>query len=91
MYSVLGHDGYAATGIASTRQLLQVIGPVNRADHPGMQQLPKFLEGSLVEYRQSEDQISAEPGIHVITIHKWRKAWLFQREAVPASVKDFNG
>jgi transposase-like protein len=33
-------------------------------------------------------QISAELGIHVITLYKWRKAWRLQGEVVPASQKD---
>jgi transposase-like protein len=42
-------------------------------------------------HRQSVAQISAELGIHVITLYKWRKAWLLQGEVVPASQKDPEG
>jgi transposase-like protein len=31
-------------------------------------------------YRQSVAQISAELGIHVITLYNWRKAWQSQRQ-----------
>jgi transposase-like protein len=42
-------------------------------------------------HRQSVAQISAELGIHVITLYKWRKAWRLQGEVVPASQKDPEG
>ena len=42
-------------------------------------------------HRQSVAQISAELGIHVITLYKWRKAWRLQGEVVPASPKDPEG
>jgi transposase len=42
-------------------------------------------------HRQSVAQISQEPGIHVITLYKWRKAWRLQGEVVPASQKDPEG
>jgi len=35
--------------------------------------------------RESVAQISAELGIHVVTLYNWRKAWRLQREVVPAS------
>jgi transposase-like protein len=38
--------------------------------------------------RQSVAQISAELGIHVVTLYNWRKAWRLQGEVVPASEKD---
>ncbi len=41
--------------------------------------------------RQSVAQISAELGIHVVTLYNWRKAWLLQGEVVPASEKDPDG
>jgi transposase-like protein len=36
-------------------------------------------------YRQSVAQISAELGIHVVTLYNWRKAWRLQGEVVLAS------
>ena len=42
-------------------------------------------------HRQSLAQISAELGIHVVTLYNWRKAWLLQGEVVPASEKDPEG
>ena len=42
-------------------------------------------------HRQSVAQISAELGIHVITLYTWRKAWRLQGEVVPASQKDPEG
>jgi len=36
-------------------------------------------------------QISAELGIHVVTLYNWRKAWRLQGEVVPASEKDPDG
>jgi len=42
-------------------------------------------------HRQSMDQISAELGIHVVTLNNWRKAWRLQGEVVPASEKDPEG
>ena len=33
-------------------------------------------------------QISAELGIHVVTLCNWRKAWRLQGEAVPAPEKE---
>ncbi|WP_231605113.1 helix-turn-helix domain-containing protein [Synechococcus sp. CBW1006] len=41
--------------------------------------------------RQSVAQISAELGIHVITLYKWRKTWRLQGELVPASDKVTDG
>ena len=41
--------------------------------------------------RQSVAQISAELGIHVVTLYNWRKIWRFQGEVVPASQKDPEG
>ncbi len=38
-------------------------------------------------YRQSVAQISAELGIHVVTLYNWRKSWRLQGEVVPASEK----
>ena len=38
--------------------------------------------------RQSVAQISAELGIHVVTLYNWRKTWRLQGEVVPASEKD---
>jgi transposase len=37
--------------------------------------------------RQSVAQISAELGIHVVTLYNWRKAWRLQGEVVSASEK----
>ena len=42
-------------------------------------------------HRQSVAQISAELGIHVVTIYNWRKTWRLQGEVVPASQKDPEG
>ena len=42
-------------------------------------------------HRQSVAQISAELGIHVVTLYNWRKTWRFQGEVVPASEKDPEG
>ena len=33
-------------------------------------------------HRQSVAEIAQELGIHVITLHKWRKAWRLQGEVV---------
>ena len=41
--------------------------------------------------RQSVAQISAELGMHVVTLYNWRKAWRLQGEVVPASEKDPDG
>jgi transposase-like protein len=41
--------------------------------------------------RQSLAQISAELGIHVVTLYNWRKSWRLQGEVVPASEKDPEG
>jgi transposase-like protein len=41
--------------------------------------------------RQSVAQISAELGIHVVTLYNWRKAWRLQGEVVPASEKEPEG
>ena len=41
--------------------------------------------------RQSVARISAELGIHVVTLYNWRKAWRLQGEVVPASEKDPEG
>ena len=43
------------------------------------------------QHRQSVGQISAELGIHVVTLYNWRKAWRLQGEVVPASEKDPDG
>ena len=40
---------------------------------------------------QSVSQISAELGIHVVTLYNWRKSWRLQGEVVPASEKDPEG
>ncbi len=42
-------------------------------------------------HRQSVAQISAELGIHVVTLYIWKKAWWLQGEVVPASEKDPDG
>jgi transposase len=42
-------------------------------------------------HRQSVAQISAELGIHVVTIYNWRKVWRLQGEAVPASGEEPKG
>jgi transposase len=42
-------------------------------------------------HRQSVAQISAELGIHVVTLYNWRKTWRLQGEVVPASQKDPEG
>jgi hypothetical protein len=42
-------------------------------------------------HRQSVAQISAELGIHVVTLYNWRKTWRLQGEVVPASKKDPEG
>ena len=41
--------------------------------------------------RQSVAQISAELGIHVVTLYSWRKAWRSEGQVVPASQKDPEG
>jgi transposase len=41
--------------------------------------------------RQSVSQISAELGIHVVTLYNWRKTWRLQGDVVPASEKDPEG
>jgi transposase-like protein len=35
--------------------------------------------------------VSAELGIHVVTLYNWRKTWRFQGEVMPASEKDPDG
>ena len=42
-------------------------------------------------HRQSVAQISAELGIHIVTLYNWRKAWRLKGEVVPASEKDPDG
>ena len=42
-------------------------------------------------HRQSVAQISAELGIHIVTLYNWRKTWRLQGEVVPASEKDPEG
>ena len=42
-------------------------------------------------HRQSVARISAELGIHVVTLYNWRKTWRLQGEVVPASEKDPEG
>jgi transposase len=42
-------------------------------------------------HRQGVAQISAELGIHVVTLYNWRKDWRLQGEVVPASEKDPDG
>ena len=42
-------------------------------------------------HRQSVTQISAELGIHVVTLYSWRKAWRLEGQVVPASQKDPEG
>ena len=42
-------------------------------------------------HRQSVAQISAELGIHVVTLYNWRKTWRILGELVPASEKDPEG
>ena len=42
-------------------------------------------------HRQSVAQISAELGIHVVTLYNWRKAWRLQGEVVPSSEKEPEG
>jgi len=41
--------------------------------------------------RQGLAQISAELGIHLVTLYSWRTAWRLQGEVVPASQKDPEG
>ena len=41
--------------------------------------------------RQSVAQISAELGIHVVTLYNWRKVWRLQGEVLPASEKEPEG
>ena len=41
--------------------------------------------------RQSVAQISAELGIHVVTLYSWRKAWRLHGYVVPVSQKDPEG
>ena len=42
-------------------------------------------------HRQSVAQISAQLGIHVVTLYNWRKSGRLQGEVVPASEKDPEG
>ncbi len=42
-------------------------------------------------HRQSIARISAELGIHVVTLYNWSKTWRLQGEVVPASEKDPDG
>jgi transposase-like protein len=42
-------------------------------------------------HRQSVAQISAELGIHVVTLYNWRKTLRLQGELVPPSEKDPEG
>ena len=41
--------------------------------------------------RQSVAQISAELGIHLVTLYNWRKTWRLQGEVVSASEKEPDG
>jgi len=41
--------------------------------------------------RRSMAQISAELGIHGVTLYNWRKTWRLQGEVVPASEKETEG
>jgi transposase-like protein len=41
--------------------------------------------------RQSVTRISAELGIHIVTLFNWRKAWRLQDEVVAASWKEPTG
>jgi transposase-like protein len=41
--------------------------------------------------RQSVAQISAELGIHVVTLYSWRKAWRLEGQVISASQKDPEG
>jgi transposase-like protein len=41
--------------------------------------------------RQSVAQISAELGIHVVTLYSWKKAWQLEGQMVHASQKDPEG
>ena len=36
-------------------------------------------------HRHSVAKISAELGIHIVTLYNWRKVWRLQGEVVPAS------
>ena len=38
-------------------------------------------------HRQSVAQISAELGIHIVTLYNWRKTWRLQGEVVPAHLE----
>ena len=40
---------------------------------------------------QTVAQISAELGIHIVTLYNWRKTWRLQGAVVPASEKDPEG
>ena len=42
-------------------------------------------------HRQSVAQISAELGIHVLTLYNWRKTYRLQGEVEPASEKEPEG
>jgi transposase-like protein len=42
-------------------------------------------------HRKSMAQISAELGIHVVTLYNWRKTWRLQGDVLPASEKDPEG
>jgi len=42
-------------------------------------------------HRQSVAQISAELGIHIVTLYNWRKAWRLQGEVVPLSEEEPEG
>jgi transposase-like protein len=41
--------------------------------------------------RQSMARNSEELGIHLVSLYKWRKAWLLQREVGPSSEKEPEG
>ena len=42
-------------------------------------------------HRQCVAQVSAELGIHVVTLYNWRKAWRLQGKVVSASEKEPEG
>ncbi len=42
-------------------------------------------------HRQSLAQISAQLGIHIVSLYNWRKAWRLQGEVVAASEKEPEG
>ncbi|MBM5799158.1 MAG: hypothetical protein FJ060_13555 [Cyanobacteria bacterium K_Offshore_0m_m2_072] len=51
---------------------------------------PPLIDNNLIDSAR-DIQISAELGIHVVTLYNWTKTWRFPGEVAPASQKDPEG